>query len=190
MALQRSFKKELAEYRNVLGPVGNDREGLLMVAVLDRWSKHPDVEVIWSKITATVPNLSAQSFIGGVLDAREMCDQERQVLEGLPALVDAARTSAAKDDDADKFEIAAAKRRMAKNLTDRADQLAGRKKESAPRQEFMRMASKMVMDNCGELLDDVVASLTEIAFGKVTDRRAVRDARQAPKRRGDIRTPK
>jgi hypothetical protein len=48
----------------------------------------------------------------------------------------------------------------------------------------------MVMQNCGQLLDDVVASLTEIAFGNVTDRHAVRDARRSTKRRRDIRTPK
>ncbi|KJC59874.1 hypothetical protein UP10_14310 [Bradyrhizobium sp. LTSPM299] len=190
MAPRGSFKNELAEYRRSLGPIGDDRQELLMVAVLDRWQEHTDVELIWVKITGAVPDLSAQSFIGGVLHVREQCDRLRHVLEKPPGLVADARTSAAKDDDADEYEVAALKRRMAKQMLDRANRLVGHKKVSAPRQQFMRETSRMVELNCGKHLDEVVAALTEIAFDSTTDIKAVRDARRAPKRRRDIRTPK
>lgn len=190
MAPRHSFKNEIAEYRRELGPGENDREILLMLAVLDRWQEHPDADTIWRKISAAVPGLSAQSFIGGVLHVREMCDRLRHVLEESPALVAAVRNSAAKDDAADQYEVAAVKRRGAKLLLEDTDRLVGRKKDGAHRQEFMRMTSRMVLENCGQYLDDVVASLTEIAFGDTTDGRAVRDARRSPKRRRDIHTPK
>lgn len=189
MAPRPSFRNEIAEYRRELGLGKNDREILLMRAVLDRWEEHPEADIIWRKISATVPNLSAQSFIGGVLHVREMCDRLRHVLEESPALATRARRSAEKDDDADRYEVAAWKRRGAKILLDDADRLVGRKKDGASRQHFMRMTSQMVMENCGQYFDDVVASLTEIAFGGTIDGRAVRDARRAAKRR-DIRTPK
>jgi uncharacterized protein YjhX (UPF0386 family) len=46
MASRPSFKNELAEDRRELGPAGNDRELPLMIAVLDPWQEHPDVESI------------------------------------------------------------------------------------------------------------------------------------------------
>lgn len=190
MAPRPSFKNEIAEYRRALGPSQNNRETLLMHAVLDRWQEHPAADTIWRKISAAVPDLSAQSFIGGVLHVREICDRLRQVLEESPALVAKARVSASKDDNVDQYEVAAWKRRGTKILLDDADRLVGRKKDGAPRQHFMRMTSSMVMENCGQQLDDVVASLTEIAFGDITDGRAVRDARRSAERRRDIRPPK
>ncbi|HEV2156348.1 hypothetical protein [Bradyrhizobium sp.] len=190
MAPQQLFKQEIEAYRRELGPSEDDREILLMHAILDRWQEHPDADKIWKKVSTTVPGLSAQSFIGGVLHVCEMSDRLRHVLEESPALVARARRSAEKDDDADQYEIAAWKRRGAKTLLDDADRLVGRKKEGSHRQEFMRMTSRMVMENCGQYLDDVVASLTEIAFGDTTDGRAVRDARRSAERRRDIRPSK
>ena len=41
-----------------------------MASVLDRWQEHPDVEIIWNKITESHPGPPPQAFIGWVLDTR------------------------------------------------------------------------------------------------------------------------
>jgi hypothetical protein len=190
VAAQPSFKSEIAEYRRALGRVDSDTEGLLMVAVLDRWEDHGSVETLWRKITAIHPGPPAQSFIGWLLDTRIMCERLREVVEKSPEVVAKVRAQAEKDWKTGSFEAAAWKRRKAENFVERADQELGRKKGDAPRQRFMRLASEMFIQNCGRPLDDVVASLTDIAFGDPVTTDAVRDARRSPKRRRDIQPPK
>jgi hypothetical protein len=69
MGGEQSFRSEFAQYRTMLGPIGNPEE-LLMASVLDRWQEHPDVEIIWNKITESHPGPPPQAFIGWVLDTR------------------------------------------------------------------------------------------------------------------------
>ncbi|MCA1414467.1 hypothetical protein I6F30_25425 [Bradyrhizobium sp. NBAIM20] len=190
MAPRPSFKNEISDFRRALEPVGNDSERLLMLEVLDRWRDHPEAESLWEKISANQPSPPPRAFVAWLLDARTTSERVQQTVQAAPGVIAKARAVSNKDWKSGKFEQAALKARAAENFQNLADQVLGHKKSQAPRQRFMRLASEMFELNCGQPLDDVVASLTEIAFGGSVSAEVVRDARRSAKRHRDIRTPK
>ncbi|MHC4043557.1 hypothetical protein [Bradyrhizobium sp. 23AC] len=190
MAPRPSFKNEISDFRRALEPAGNDSELQLIVEVLDRWQEHPEVERLWEKISATQPAPPPRAFIAWLLDARTTSERVQRVVQAAPGVIAKARAVSNKDWKSGKFEEAALKARAAENFQKLADQVLGHKKSRAPRQRFMRLASEMFELNCGQPRDEIVASLTEIAFGDSVSAEVVRDARRSPKRHRDIRGPK
>lgn len=111
----------------------------------------------------------------------------KQLSERIPkfsAVVCAVRAQAEKDWRRRRHLDAYLKRTAADEFADQADAVLGRQqREKRPRKIFMQTLHDMFVVNCGQPLDGVVATLTEVAFGKGTTAENVRDARKPTKRR-------
>jgi len=166
-----SFKSMLATYRQRLlrDNAPEDSTRRLVVGVLDRWEKHPDVEKLWGKIAKRLPlvtDLVPGILVGMVLWSRTKAETLEELIHELPDREKTTRArlkslfrNAGQDG---QLLCEAALVHDARNIRDR---IWSRKTEHAQRQYFMVFWHDAFEELTGYPLDHVVADLTWIAFG-------------------------
>ena len=184
-ALSPSFRAALAAYRRAIVeklPAGPELKPILKV--LKRWDEHAGVETIWKTITEAqiasgLPPLEPAEFIEWLAFTRAVYEKHSDVIEQTPDVTAKLRAQADRDwKGLEEWPRAIARRAAVEAHLASMDKILGRKKAGAPRQRFMRMLRDTFLANCGRPLNDVVAMLTEIAFGPDTSADAVKNMRK------------
>lgn len=180
MLAQTSFRDELVvslkRFDAFPQEVKNHWKHHLALEVIGRWQQHPEAERIW-KILRPAMNRPACEFIAVIIAKRIEAEELATRLDAIPAL-EAMATASAKYHLQNK--TSEAQRQLAAELLLRADlrdsrALFSRKGATAPRNYFMGAWLQWFRQECGQPFHGVVATLTEIAFGKPVALEAVRD---------------
>jgi hypothetical protein len=189
-----TFRNAIAAYRKAI--ISDPRRGPgfgIVVGILDRLNDQTDIEDIWNKMKPRLPNVPAAAglFITGIIKARLHAEAVDQLVEELP-VVERKSVSRTKGFLAKKqFEAAAIEMSMIGTVSEGRKRLFSRKSESAAQVNFMVALRSYFADECGQPFDDVVATLTNIAFNiNWVTADHVRDAGRATGRRRDIRPQK
>jgi len=188
-APEPTFKSALVAYQQqaLKDAAGPERD--LIAAVIDRWLEHRDreIETIWHKIVeASDANGKerpvAEGFIDWFLMTCLVCERLSDTIAEAPAVYSALRVQAERDWKQERVSKAANTRIIVKAHARKMDDVLGRKKKEAPRVRFMRMVREMFIENCGKPLNDVVAVLTEVAFGQPVTTDAVKKGNIRPRK--------
>jgi hypothetical protein len=184
-----SFRGELAAFRKRLMTGPDDEWRRLFVEVLDRWENHPDVEETWRKITAKVPTAVAGGFIADVLLRRKLVEEIDSRMAQLPGIEGKVRSSTKRHLKEGKYREIADANGLLADVKEMRAQVLGRERTGSQK-HFTIGWSKLFQEVCGQPLDEVVAFLTEIAFGGPVSTEAVRGARKATTRAERQKTPR
>jgi hypothetical protein len=202
----QSFKNILAEFAKSRKLDAADRDHL------SRWSDDDRANGVWSKISDGIrkaqgiePNdCDAYFFIQEVLSLRGFVRNPNIRPAFLERARDAERLARFLTGPVDhslppamlsfpNYEgLAQSLNELSKMLREQAARFdkvglvrSSRKTNSLPRMNFSRLASDLLESLCGQPLDNEVATLTQIAFGKKRpDADLVRNARRPPAKRG------
>jgi hypothetical protein len=195
MSMAFSFRSELATCRQQL--IRDRWEDRLARKVLDEWEKHPAVESIWSAISPKLPaEYVAREFILDVLALRVRTKNLDRVVRGLGSVEAKALARNKRHLKNKHYHQAADEMKLLAEVRDGRERLLSRKKETAARKYFETGWREKFIELCGQPFHDVVADLTEIAFGGEVTAEAVRSTRRSQygvrTRQTDrgIRTPK
>jgi hypothetical protein len=169
-------------------PAGRERE--LVLQMLKRSEDHGATDDIWKAITHAslangVPPPEAAEFIKWLVSTRLTYERLSHVIEQTPTVTARVLAQAEREwrGTVSMWPDAAGKRAAVEAHEARMDAVLGRKKAGAPRKRFMKMLRDTFFQNCDRPLNNVVAALTEIAFGPGTTEAAVRGTQRATKRR-------
>jgi hypothetical protein len=181
-APKRSFKDELATYRQLITP-SSDRPELaahwkyrLVIQVLDQWRDHPDVERLWQDVSAKLPpEISAGIFIGAVVLERVKMEEVASRLPDVSQTIAGAKADRRRRLKVGQDEAAASEAQLVNELKS-ARQNFSRKTDGAAEGRFMVFLQAWFEDKCGRPFRKHVATLTDIAFGGENYIDAVRDA--------------
>jgi hypothetical protein len=192
-----TFLSELSAYREALLKDNSDLKGRALIeAVLDRWRDRADAEKIWEKITtALVANKTqppaAALFIAWLLQTRIRYEWLDAQTKHAPIITSDLRNKAAQEWKSGDPISAAFHRIGAQAYADWSQQAGvtlSRKKAKALQKRFISTLRESFIANCGKPLNEVVTTLTQIAFGGDVDIQDVRDALKPT--RQDIRRKK
>jgi hypothetical protein len=185
------FRAALVAYRRTIvekQSPGPERE--LVLQVLKRWDDAGATEEIWKAITDAslangMPPPEAAEFIEWLISTRLTYEKLSHVIEQTPAVTTRLRVQVEREwrGPVNVWPGAAGKRAAVEAHEARMDAVLGRKKAGAPRKRFMKLLRDAFIANCGRPLNNVVAALTEIAFGPDTTEGAVRGTQRPTKRR-------
>ena len=188
-APSRKFRDELVAYRQKLVADNPGHSHLtLAVNLLDDWHDHGAAQEIWDTLQQYIPAkemLTAEEFIFMVWSHRLRAAQLQQVVDELPVAerkVNALARYYRKLKNLFERGVGYAQIGLAYVLLGAARSLRQKtlsRKSTAVRNKFMRDLSAQFEQACGQPLDPVVATLTEIAFGETIDPEAVRAARRS-----------
>jgi len=191
-----TFKAELEAYRQKLLVSENRDQPWLpeAVQVLDRWRKHPDVEVAWKTLTRRLPSEAIREpaqFIDLVLErwfAAFRLEEASREGRAVEANVRSVATRQWRD-----REWASAAHRMeeADKFQKLGKEVLGHKRRDSPRKRFIIGWAEMFRNLCGQPLNNVICVLTEVVFGGTVTCEMVSNAQKPTTKRGrDIRLPK
>lgn len=164
-----SFKEEIALYRNALLAqtiVEDDKQ--LALEVLDRWKDDGAVETLWQDIvkalgTDAVP--TPWQFIDLVIQRRIYAADLERVAVQLPAVESKAKTRIKRDLQGRKYDDVAHVSALLHNTLEGQRRILGRQAGGFRRRFFSVGWSDKFQELCGSPLDEVVATITQIAFG-------------------------
>jgi hypothetical protein len=169
-ALSPSFKSELEAYRQRLAKERADYPRLAFaLQVIDRWHDHTDVETIWDTIKEKLPAdaATAEQFIDLVLQRWDTATELNERVPKIPDIETKSRSWIKRHLQKRKYGQIARETGLLDDLLERRTRLLGR--QGTARKPFMEGWSAKFQELCGQPLDEIVASLTEIAFnGRVT----------------------
>jgi hypothetical protein len=195
-----SFKSNIVTYRDCLveGNPPHDAHYRVVMGILDRWERHPEVEAIWDKIKPSVP---PEIFILGILQAGRVAEKVDRLVHELPSAEKKSVSRVKRFLTEKQFRPASRLMALLHDVREGRKRLLSRKTETAARTHFMVTLRDYFSVQFGQPFDDVVATLTNIVFDlqpraiglprEHTEVTAdhVRDAERAARKR-DIRPPK
>ena len=164
------FSNDLVRYRkalvaqNMLEP---DRQ--LALDVVDRWSKHAAVETLWQTV---VEKLGAEAIpepanlIDLVIDRRLKAAELEKIEIELPRQESIKKSQIKRDLQDRKYDAVAARSALLHSALEGRQRILGRQKGGFRRKYFILSWSLKFQELCGSPLDEVVGTITEIAFGK------------------------
>jgi hypothetical protein len=175
----------------------------LTIRVLDDWRDHGAVEDNWKTIQNAVTQraapeekaliatgrrepLSPLPLIDWVIDQaivyKRLCDD---VIPKSENLENRAIAAAEKEwrHGTDLSRAAGLKETARQNRAYRV-RLLGRQPKMAPQKRFIRLCREMLMNTCGQPLDQVNEMLTSVVVGHALNANAIRDALKATTRKG------
>jgi hypothetical protein len=201
-----TFKAAIAAYRLAIisnpAPVHlqNRWKYELTLEVLDRWEKHAAVETIWSTIKPKLEPAIPGLFINVILKMRIHAERVDKYVHELPGTKQQAVSKIKRLTTDEKFDKVRDWSSLVHDVSKGRARFS-RKTESAALVDFMVQLRSWFNNEWGQPFDDVVATVTNIAFGlrpkpPMTRRGEneevtadhVRDAARAVDR--DIRPPK
>src|SRR5262249_21033720 len=181
-----TFKDIIAAYRKhaFAGKPTRGIEYRIAMRILNRMEKH-DLEALWNTVRPRLPQVpeAAGLFITGIIKARIHAERVDHLVNELPAREKKTVLRTKEFLTKKQFQAAAIEMSMVGTVSEGRKRLFSRKSESAAQVDFMVALRSYFADECGQPFDDVVATLTNIAFNidRITAdhvRDAARDARK------------
>jgi hypothetical protein len=174
MRAPSSFRMQLTELQKQLQTTSKAQGAL---GLIERWRNHGAAETIWATVSDKIPGWTARDFIFTVL-------ADRLNAERLNVLLDWDKNITGNAEAQIKAHLRAGEmadvtlKSAALVVYQESRRHVSRKRKTAARTYFMRLSSGRFVEMCGQPLDEVVAAITEIAFGEETGSEAVRRARR------------
>jgi hypothetical protein len=197
-----SFKALLAEWIKIVAesPPRDDWHAFTL-KVLNRWHDEPDVDKAWNKIQTAATSdgkapLSPLPFIDWVV--QQAIAYKIIVDDVIPgsekgenlviASAERVRLDAKKKKNPQLLRIAADRTAQAWEHREERKRILGRTGKPNPKRSFALECRQMLLNTCGQPLDDVVGMLASVVSGRVVDMRDT--LKPTTKAARDIRTPK
>jgi hypothetical protein len=163
------FKQALLSYRKVLAAqniVEPDRQ--LALDVVDQWIEHADVETLWQTIVEKVgPKAIPEpaNLIDLVIQRRLNAAELEKIEEEMSHVEAKAKTRIKRDLRDRKYDEVAHRSALLHNAVEGRKRIVGRQKGGFRRKYFILSWSHNFQELCGSPLDEVVGTITQIAFG-------------------------
>jgi hypothetical protein len=163
------FRDELVRYRKALAAqniVEPDRQ--IALDVVDRWSEHGAIETLWQTL---VEKLGAEAIpepanlIDLVIERRLKAAELEKIETELPRQESMAKSRIKRDLQDRRYDAVAGVSVLLHGALEGRRRILGRQKGGFRRKYFIMNWSLNFQDLCGSPLDEVVATITEIAFG-------------------------
>ncbi|MEO6842212.1 MAG: hypothetical protein ABI192_15790 [Bradyrhizobium sp.] len=185
------FKAKLAECRSFAASEPDDGWRDLVLAVLDRWQAEPDVDKAWDTILRAATSggreaLSPIPLIEWAIDQailyKRLCNE---VVPKSDNLEKRAISAAEKEwKHGTNLEWAAATKKSAQQHRSDRIRILGRQPRLAPQKRLINLCREMLVEKCGQPLDQVNELLTSVIVGQEIKPNAIRDALKPSTRAG------
>jgi hypothetical protein len=186
-----TFKAQLAECKAFVAKEPDDGWQSFTLELLDRWQEEPDVNKAWEAILKAATSdglkpLSPLPLIEWVIEQAIIYKRlSDDVIPKSENLENRAIAAAEKEwrHGTDFAWAAASKERARQNRANRI-RVLGRQPKLAPQKRFIKLCREMLINNCGQPLEQVNEMLTSVVVGHELKPNAVRDALKATTRKG------